>query len=706
MAALCGLVLFTRVYSDFPSARWKIHTDRAGRQADRGALVFDVPYVQILANQTTPIVVIARLENPSPTDVTINVSWNDTNIGRATVGASSSTRVDLTLPAGQTLRGEERLRFRGGGDVPWKVTYLELANLYGSARGLVNAVFVPAQVTAAPVFPWPIVVLLTLGLMALVFVPGAAWSRKTWRIAHNAMIGAIVVLFMVALLSSVATRYKALLSWDTFWIFTAVLFAREIWRGFIAFRELASRHVLGTRAAFDSIMVAIVVGGFFAALMTSRLNSDYAGNYSGFLQLGKSFVDQSPLFAGRDDLKETLRLRDGGYDGQFMYAMAFDPFLTTFKDNPIRYNEVVDTPPYRYTRIGFSLLTKLFALNQPLWFPRTMIWLILASHVAGAVALGALVRYHGGHPAWALLYATVPGYLQSLNTGLPESIAGAGMLTGILLVILAERSSTAPPSVLAAPPASALAMPKSRYALASLVFACTLLVRETSVIVVVAMTLWLWLSKREWRGGFVVGLSVVVLVAWRAFITWRLFPAFGIDTFLYTPGNVVFPFKGMIDLWAVIGRGEYFMGFPALSVAGRVFPVILAMALVVSVALFVMRRDGLSGAAVVASLIAVSLDYPHVWSHVANAERVSFDAFILLLAIFATVVPGSNGVRAGDGSGVARTADTPAAGAAGLRWQRAMLLTFFAATAVYTVFYGFDAPLVRHVLFTPTAALF
>jgi hypothetical protein len=539
--------------------------------------------------------------------------------------------------------------------------------------------------------------------MALVFVPGAAWSWRPWRILHNVMIGAIVVLFTMTLLAPIASPYKVLLSWDTFWIFTAVLFAREIWRGFMAVRDITAHYVLGTRAAFDSVMVAIVVCGFFAAMMTSRLNTEHAGNYSGFIHLGSTFVAKSPFLAGRDDLKQNLRLVEGGYDGQFMYSMAFDPFLTTFKDNPRRYDEVVDTPPYRYTRIGFSVLTKLFALNQAQWFPPIMMWLILASHVAGAVALGAIVRYHGGHPAWALLYASVPGYLQSLAFALPESIAGAGMLTAILL-ILAERPSTAPPSALAAPSAPARAMPlKSRYALASMVFALTLLVRETSAIVVVAMTLWLWLSKREWRGGFVVGLSLVVLLAWRAFITWRLFPAYGIEAFLYTPGNIELPFKGFIDLWAVIGRGEYFVGFPGLALAGRMFPILLTMALVVSVALFVMRRDGLSAAAVVASLIAVSLDYEHVWLHVGNAERVTFDAFILLLAIFATVVPGRRGVQAGDASGVARTAD---AAALGLRLQRAMLLTFFAATAVYTIFYCFDAPLVRHVLFSPTAAIF
>ena len=162
------------------------------------------------------------------------------------------------------------------------------------------------------------------------------------------------------------------------------------------------------------------------------------------------------------------------------------------------------------------------------------------------------------------------------------------------------------------------------------------------------MVLWLWLSKREWRGGFIVGLSIGVLVAWRAFITWRLFPIYGTTTFLFTPGNIGMPFKGFIDLWAVIGRGEYFLDFPPLAVAGRLFPIVLTAALMVSLVLLWKRRDGLSAAAVAASLIAVSLDYPNVLLHVGNAERVSFDVFVLLLAIFGTIVPDR---RVSDGAG-------------------------------------------------------
>ena len=119
-----------------------------------------------------------------------------------------------------------------------------------------------------------------------------------------------------------------------------------------------------------------------------------------------------------------------------MYMMAFDPFMSAFKDNPRRYDEVVDTPPYRYTRIGYSLLTKLFAWNQPLRFPRTMIWLILASHFVAALALGAIIRHHGGHPAWALLYVDRAGLSAVAERGAARiDRRRRGCLTGIWLIL-------------------------------------------------------------------------------------------------------------------------------------------------------------------------------------------------------------------------------------------------------------------------------
>jgi hypothetical protein len=679
MAALCGLVLFARVYAEFPSIRWKVVEDT--RPSDRGSVSIDVPYVARLAETPGPLVVIARLENPSPNDVTINISWNAVNIASTSVGAGQTKRVDLTLPDGQTLRGEDRIRFRGP-EGPWRLRYLELSNLHGMSRGLITAVIVPSAVRATTAFEWPMVLLITIVLIGLVFVQGPPWANKWGRYIHGGVIAIIATLFAVSLFSAFVSPYQVLLAWDKFWILMAVAFARGLWRALVGLREVISPRLLGSKAAFDSIVVAVITTGFFIAVMITRLEQ-HKGNYSGFLQLDKTFIERSPLLEGRDDVKSTLSFVQGGYDGQFMYMMAFDPFMSTFKDDPRRYFEVVDTPPYRYTRIGYSLLTKLFAWDQPILFPQTMIWLILAAHFCAALALGAIIRHHGGHPAWAMLYAIVPGFLQSLNAGLPESIAAAGLLASTWLIL------------------------KSRWVFAALVLGATLLVRETSVAFVVMMVLWLWLSKREWRGGFIVGLSIGALVAWRAFITWRLYPIYGMTTFLFTPGNIGMPFKGFVDLWAVIGRGEYFLDYPPLAVAGRLFPIVLTSALIVSLVLLWKRRDGLSAAAVAASLIAVSLDYANVLLHVGNAERVSFDVFVLLLASFGMIVSDRRvaaGAAGADSAGAAGAAGVSATRS--LRGLRVMLLVFFAATAVYTVYYSFDAPMVRHVLFTPADALF
>ncbi len=175
-----------------------------------------MPYIERLAATPGPLVVIARLENPAANDVTINVSWNAINIASTAIGPGQTKRIDLTLPAGQTLRGEDRIRFRGP-DGPWRLKYLEIANLHGSTRGFVNALFVPAAARAEPAFAWPIVLLITIALAGIVFAQGPPWSIKWVRIVHGVLIGAIAVLFTVSLLSALVSPYQVLLAWGTFW---------------------------------------------------------------------------------------------------------------------------------------------------------------------------------------------------------------------------------------------------------------------------------------------------------------------------------------------------------------------------------------------------------------------------------------------------------------------------------------------------------
>jgi hypothetical protein len=99
------------------------------------------------------------------------------------------------------------------------------------------------------------------------------------------------------------------------------------------------------------LLVVCLVTACYGSYVRYQLRNDYHGNYSGFLQLSEDTFDSNPLVRDRPDIRRSLLLRgDNGYDGQFMYYMTFDPFMRRFDS----YRTVVDYPPYRFGRIGFS----------------------------------------------------------------------------------------------------------------------------------------------------------------------------------------------------------------------------------------------------------------------------------------------------------------------------------------------------------------
>ncbi|HLQ46923.1 MAG TPA: hypothetical protein VK137_19415, partial [Planctomycetaceae bacterium] len=142
-----------------------------------------------------------------------------------------------------------------------------------------------------------------------------------------------------------------------------------------------------------------------------------------------------PLLKDRDDIRRSLALEEGGgYDGEFLYFEVYDPFLWRFRDRPSEYRAFIDAPPYRFGRIGFSWLAKVFSANRWQWYPPTMVWLVFLSIIACAMILGLLAVDAGLSPALAVLVVLVPGFWQSLQSGLPEPVAAATLLGGHLCV--------------------------------------------------------------------------------------------------------------------------------------------------------------------------------------------------------------------------------------------------------------------------------
>jgi len=91
-----------------------------------------------------------------------------------------------------------------------------------------------------------------------------------------------------------------------------------------------------------------------------------------------------------------------------------------------------------------------------------MLWLSLAGHLLLGLGLAG-IAVHSGAPPWtAAAYLVIPGYVASLTFGLPESLAGAGLILGIYWLV-SERAT-----------------------FAIFGFAACLLVRETTLFLVVA----------------------------------------------------------------------------------------------------------------------------------------------------------------------------------------------------------------------------
>jgi hypothetical protein len=373
----------------------------------------------------------------------------------------------------------------------------------------------------------------------------------------------------------------------------------------------------------------------------------YDGNYSGFLHLSRQVVDRAPFLRERPDLTRSLVTYEAGYDGQFMYLMAFDPLLERFAATPQTYRAFVDDPPYRYGRIGFSALTRLVSAGKPERFPAMMMWLIVAAHFALAAFLAAFAARHGMSPLAALWYLTIPGFMSSLMSALPEALAAAALVAGVLCWQIGKPL------------------------LAAVALGAALLVRETAVVLLMALVLPAALGSVDWKRGLkVLVVALAPVCIWRLFVAWRLSDEFGWTALVPRPGDFGAPFAGLMELVSAAHGGTQ----PAPEIAGALlFPIVLTAAAILAAALLWVRRGPIEMAAAVYVGVALCLNYGKIWSHLPSGERGTFELFLCLLLL------------------LLESRTRPA-------WVRHTLSGFFVALGAYTFFIAPDAATARAAL--------
>jgi hypothetical protein len=143
-------------------------------------------------------------------------------------------------------------------------------------------------------------------------------------------------------------------------------------------------------------------------------------------QLGR-FVVAGSDFASRSRVPKNLPVGAGsGYDGQFYYRLALDPFDLARRAFGIRFDSLS-----RVERIGYPFLAWLVARGQHAAVPLALVIVNVAACGVVALAGGLLAKSAGRHALWGLVFAGYWGYLWTLGRDLTELTAAAFVLLGL-----------------------------------------------------------------------------------------------------------------------------------------------------------------------------------------------------------------------------------------------------------------------------------
>jgi len=251
------------------------------------------------------------------------------------------------------------------------------------------------------------------------------------------------------------------------------------------------------RPAVSSRQVVLVALALVVGFVLVRLV--LATSVAGFTVAGDRFVDPALT---PDRLPVTQE--SGGYDGQFVYRLALQPWTQQRTD----YGITLDNPAYRQQRIATPALAWAVGLLPGV---STALALLLVNVAALTVAAAFAVRLAvalGRHPLTGLVLAVPAGMPISLGRDLTEPVAWAAVLAGLWYARQQRWPATA----------------------AALTVA--VLARETSLVVVAGLAaaqLWRLLSGdlRGNRGALAwLAVPAVTAVAWQLVLlrAWGVLP--------------------------------------------------------------------------------------------------------------------------------------------------------------------------------------
>ncbi|MCF7861668.1 hypothetical protein K9M79_05460 [Candidatus Woesearchaeota archaeon] len=241
--------------------------------------------------------------------------------------------------------------------------------------------------------------------------------------------------------------------------------------------------------------VPLIVLILYLVLILVKLNA-FGFDAGVFINAGDRYTDTKDI---------PVTAESDGYDGQFFYRLALDPFTNETKD----YGVKLDNPPYRHQRILYPFLTWLLSFGITSLVP----WALLFINLAALVVMSYFLSQKYG--LWSLAIMVYPGFILTLIKDLSEIMAVMFVVIGLYYL-------------------------KKNELIASVMLSLAVLTKETTLLVGVCALGYSIYKKKKW---WYFSIPIIVFLSFQAW----LYHVWGMVPVLAGGGNMGIPFGGIIE---------------------------------------------------------------------------------------------------------------------------------------------------------------
>ena len=261
------------------------------------------------------------------------------------------------------------------------------------------------------------------------------------------------------------------------------------------------------RSEVKNTVLPIILSILIIHLLAMLSIRSYGYNYSALIRIS----EKNPETVIPDyHQKGMILFKDkGGYDGQFYYYCAIDPFLIEGKFKNA----------FRQQRLLYPLLCHLFALGKRELLPYSMYFINLLFLGFGMYFFIMLLKRFSLHPLWSLFYGLCPSTIMSIQYDLPSVLAISLMITSVFFYL------------------------NNRMIVTSVLLSLALLSREDSVMLLIPLLIWEY--EKNKNIGRMIGLILCIL----PFLLWQVYLYFKLGVWAMTTsaGSVsMIPFSGLL----------------------------------------------------------------------------------------------------------------------------------------------------------------